>query len=713
MSAPVVIPVDCTAIVAPIAEVLATFLTGGHQLSLCLAGALLHRGVAAEAVPEIIAAATARAGWSAPAPDHYRRNGLDTVHRWTDGRPIRFDVPPALSLVLDRVTRPVEQTMPLEQATAELERAIADAPDGVSTIGTGCGVGKTRAAELVAARRAAEGLRTVISVPTNELALQVTADLRAAGVAVCRVFGPTSLEGPGACRYRAAARVLASGHQSVSAAVCEGYGAPCPHLETCEAARGADGHSEARVVIGNHAMLTHLGGLMTGQALGVIDEPPAAMVEAVFSTGDLALTGATLRQFVDADARALAPGLAALRWLLAHGELDVPVKLDELDVDVDEQLEAAGALTTADAANAMPPQFRAPRIRRGRLVMLRAGQEPADDTARASRVLAAVRWALIDRSVRCTVFEPYNAPGERRVAVVGIDPQLGAALRQAERVVIMGADVGLHAPAYATELGYTAPHTALAVRDGCRVRRVHVLCTTSSRRRWIHEGRPPTRALHHAHAVAREAGDRVAIVTHKRLVPWVRRELPGADVAHFGALRGLDRWKDFDALITLGDPLQPIDSVARTIGPDDDLSERVNDLARAELEQAHGRLRVVHRERPCTMVHVGRLVPLGWHEPIETHDQGMGGAPKRSVAVEGVRAAVDAAGGVSAAARLVGVARCTVHRWTRGTTSPTAAQLAALGVAETGEELISNPFLQQVHNPFLQQVPSATEGAAT
>lgn len=101
----------------------------------------------------------------------------------------------------------------------------------------------------------------------------------------------------------------------------------------------------------------------------------------------------------------------------------------------------------------------------------------------------------------------------------------------------------------------------------------------------------------------------------ERLQPILAR-LPGTlELAHYGDLRGLDQWKDADALVTLGDPVQNLGAVrhdAMFIGlPDPD--ERVHGLTRAELEQAHGRLRTVHRTKPARSLHVGRVLPGGWH----------------------------------------------------------------------------------------------------
>ncbi|WP_437498241.1 hypothetical protein [Sorangium sp. So ce1099] len=64
---------------------------------------------------------------------------------------------------------------------------------------------------------------------------------------------------------------------------------------------------------------------------------------------------------------------------------------------------------------------------------------------------------------------------------------------------------------------------------------------------------------------------------------------------------------------------------ARYIGLPD-WERRYEALCAAELEQAHGRLRTVHRTRPARMLHVGNVVPGGWRD-AEVREP-VGGRPK-------------------------------------------------------------------------------------
>ena len=80
-------------------------------------------------------------------------------------------------------------------------------------------------------------------------------------------------------------------------------------------------------------------------------------------------------------------------------------------------------------------------------------------------------------------------------------------------------------------------------------------------------------------------------------------------VGHFGAQRGLDTWAGADMLVTLGDPWPDIGAAqaeALALG----LKPRAwaRELARAELLQAWGRARAVHRPTPVLVLHLGARV---------------------------------------------------------------------------------------------------------
>lgn len=668
---------------------------GGHQLSLCLSAALLHRGVAPEAVPSIVSEATARAGWTAPHPGHYHRNASDTVSRWASGDTVRADVPPTWVPVLDELTNTPSDTGPsLSDQQARLARALREAPPGLSVVRCPCGFGKTHTARQIAAERAAGGKRTTISVPTNELAQQIAADLRAAGVAVRRVFGPLSVPGPHgghACAYHAAASALASGWQSVSWELCQGRKrAPCPHLETCPAAEGAEGPEDALVVVGNHSLLSRQVGLTGQTGLLVVDEPPDVLEDHVIDDGDLAEALEQAAWFKDG--HLLEPAVVLARNWLVQAPLDAAHDLSEVDVECDpflsrgydlgELLKIAGTDDVATAARgAVPKHALAPVIQQHQVTASRLDPVAASRLGRASRVLTLLYRALTDPGVRVVVFEGFRS-GVRRMSFVSVDRQLAAALYHEGSVVVTAADAHLYHQHFERTVSYDVPLVTLTAPDGARVRRVLL-----EHRRVNRRTKPSEASIREALDLAAAEGPLVALVTFQLWTKWARRvvtawaEDRGAlapPVRHYGGLRGLDTWKAYDGLVTVGDPIPNLNAVSRTGA--EDVEARAVDLARAELEQAHGRLRTIHRTTPCTIVHVGRLVALGWPETFEHHLPSVGGRPPREkvATTAELEELVKRGGGQRATARRVGVTPKTVRRWVRGEARPPPDVVASL-----------------------------------
>ena len=156
------------------------------------------------------------------------------------------------------------------------------------------------------------------------------------------------------------------------------------------------------------------------------------------------------------------------------------------------------------------------------------------------------------------------------------------------------------------------------------------------------------------------------IGTYKAVADLLRQALAarlsdGVEVAHFGAIRGLDRWKDFDSVIVAGREQMPpreAEAIARCLFGDDPepllltgeyvpqmRGHRLKDGTRSavevqvhpdprvqaiveqtrerEIEQMVGRLRLVHRARPArvflltnlpTALAVDRLAP--WEDVV-------------------------------------------------------------------------------------------------
>jgi hypothetical protein len=129
-------------------------------------------------------------------------------------------------------------------------------------------------------------------------------------------------------------------------------------------------------------------------------------------------------------------------------------------------------------------------------------------------------------------------------------------------------------------------------------------------------------------------GERKLVTTYKDLEPWLKSRLPGVVVAHFGAIRGTNAYKNYDTIIVVGrnspstddvrsraralhydsptlldlsDPFSRRYEVANGVlesfdYPDARLQAVVRSIREAETRQAVGRLRLVHATKPKTVL---------------------------------------------------------------------------------------------------------------
>lgn len=86
-------------------------------------------------------------------------------------------------------------------------------------------------------------------------------------------------------------------------------------------------------------------------------------------------------------------------------------------------------------------------------------------------------------------------------------------------------------------------------------------------------------------------------------------------LGHYGAVEGLDLWRECDGLCTIGDPRMDPEEAWYMAGycgiPECEREQWAEKKARAELEQAHGRLRTARRAKTAFALHIGELLPSG------------------------------------------------------------------------------------------------------
>jgi len=657
--------------------------------------------------------------------------------------------------VLAQLRAPAPKPVPVAEAVATIERELASAPAGVTLIAAPPGTGKTHAVAEYAqslpaiGKRAAPGARVAVSSPTHKLAKQTAAKLDRS----LHLFSPPSHTGPDGrptCIYAEAAGALAAGGQSAALEFCEGRGrAPCEMVASCPAYAGQEGDPHATLVTGVHGLVRQLRAKAGAAGLLVVDEPGEVLSTERVTADEVDTARRYLDAFVSRYARAIRPALEALAAWMAEAPLDdalvpLPQALAAGARSVPlEVLDAAGADPEADPAavvlselgGAIDPAARskAPPLTWSSVVRARASAARAHELGAASRVLD-----LLYRGATGAV--PYGAriddrSGDRAVTLTGPNADLLAALAHEGPVVVLDANAALHAAGIAKAIGYAPRLVELAVADGAPIARTVLVCPAATRRTWLPSGVPDwsailpalraalawasedpatqrvglilPRELHVAvaHALRPDAPATAALVKSSR-VP--RRALDAARTelapvlgafageivtGHYGALEGLDYMADCDATITLGDPrpnLLAESDKAAYLGLDAD--GRLDALAAAELQQAHGRLRTVHRTRPGRQLHVGTVVPGGWAGLAVDVRRMPSGRPRTAAAgMDGaeMRTAREGAGmGLRELARALGVSDKAVRRYESGEREIPEAVVRAvralgLGAAET------------------------------
>lgn len=539
-------------------------------------------------------------------------------------------------------------------------------------------------------KRAPAHSKTAFSVPTNKLARELVGRFVARGThSVRRIFGPLSEKRPDGspeCRIHEQAAALARGGLSVPWELCEGRGkSPCEYAETCGARGGADGPEDARIVIGPHAMLSQVAASVGRTGLLVIDEPPDLLQHELLTSEELTRAAADVeRYFEHPYSAAVSESLRQLSSWVTVAPLDAPGELARGVTPA--TLDAIRSLRKADH-DRPPLTFSYVSAARRHLVLARS----VGEAARVAKIVVAALTGEPGHSVA----RVETRRASRALIVTLPNVQFREALRREGATVVCDANGRANLQLYQMACGHAPRVTEVHTGDGAPIERC-IIRRRASRAGWMQGGRLLAsggldRALRQivAWILERPEMPRVAIVTLRPIAIALRaslgedveaewknagqdgkelkliasrfagilRALPAQpDVGHFGAIRGLDEWRDHDAIVTLGDPWGQLTD-ARWEAELLKLSQdRYEERARAELEQAHGRLRVVHRRRPGRALHVGMLVPGGWENVgYETREDDGGSPRKLLLSPSELRSLVLREGGIKPAARLLGV----------------------------------------------------------
>ncbi len=630
-------------------------------LARALGGSLGRLGTAPGRVASIVHGAACGAGFDEHA-DSMATKAAATAERAASGLAapqmcdLREGFPACAAEVAALESSPARERPILVQpgeARALIEAAVSAAMDrpGVTVLMPTVGSGKTSSAIRAIA---ASDKRALLFVATRALADECVVTFTTAGVHAAAVQGLSALRGASGqpwCRFSIEVDAL----QRLGAKPRKVYCTDCPLRDEHPTAGGRcpafdrPPTDSAMVHIHQSVQIPHvLGGLdEDDRPLVVIDEPPPALLVVPFSDAVLAGTAARWPDLASEVAQALLPLHRMLVATVYDGKL--PNTGDTLR----QALLRVASPDDVDAAIMAASRCSLPEWTEEHCYELasaiRAGIAPTSAAHRRTEAALKVLGAMIEVSQRpdAPCFLLHGAPEDDdadfperpRLCMAVPAPWTRSVRRYVEAggcVVIL--DATADDAALASAIGMELHAQRLDVADAEGVTRQWVYWSSGPRSRHLHPGpgltepkaseiRGPLRDL--AQRLSSWSARSALIVTDLPTETALRRELGrrtsklvpdellrlladgiAVDVAHFGSLRGLDRWAGVDMVATLGDPWPGMEGAygeAVALGVEPDAHWRR--AMQRELVQAWGRLRAVFRTRPGHIIHYGAAGP--------------------------------------------------------------------------------------------------------
>lgn len=578
--------------------------------------------------------------------------------------------------------------------------------------------------------------KTCISVDKNKLAKQTQGRLTSEGIPVRRIFGPLSVydeDGEPVCKWHHIAKHLVAGGQSMQRELCESRGLmPCDYYNECTARLGYEGPEDARVVIGPHALIGVLDKTAGQTGLLIIDEPPPILDTTPLSLERINDTISMLSSFDRHYAAVMKPALQAVREWLEQAEVNLKPWFMHEAVNHFGYVVSSSTLTTAQSCaetdgniltcvrEVQFPDRRstAPPLRHDAIQKAKQSIEFAIKLGGASRALKLLHHSLTSPwpVVGC-IEEKQDFTHVLQVTAAKHD--LAEALRRNGSVIVLDANNDIKIDFYEKTVGYRPHHEEFHAEDGAPIERTMISCGSASRTWWVPNGKlapkpslinairqivdwvkqdpnvkrlglitlmpirdaleailHPEDPINTDYWIATGQSQKTLDKLKEQLNPIFKDLKAEIILGHYGAIKGLNSMSNVDCLATLGDPWPNILQVQRDLAylqiedPEEALQEA---MCKAELEQAHGRLRTVHRKRPGRALHVGRVLPggWGWEKNKVIFKTMKGGRPKKETAmsVEELEEIIVIVGGVKATARAAGCAPKYIRQCRKGAKS--------------------------------------------
>lgn len=600
--------------------------------------------------------------------------------------------------------------------------------------------------------RALPGSRLGISSPRHDLAKQTAAKLPKS-LHLFSPPSHTDSSGKKTCIYSESAQSFASGGQSVVREFCDGRNKlPCERAAICPAKRGFEGDEKANLVAGVHGLINAITAYVGTSGSLIVDEPGDILQTERFELDDIETAERYLDAFVSRYASAIAPALRALLlWVREIGDATAPqlTPLDEVirvgavkvpsellanaGIDPESTANEVGELVVLAALGAIDVDAtsKAPPLAWRSVVLARTNAGRAAELGRASRVLNALWRGLSSKPVYAARID--DRSGERALTLTGPNENLLAAVRHTGPVAFLDAQAVLLLPGLEKILGYRPQLVDVSVADGAPIARTILVHGNATRTSWLPRGvpdweaiipaiklalawlaedpstksaalfcwkevsiaiactlrpdDPASIALAKASKVGAQAIERARSILSPILGAW-KGDL---FTAHYLSLTGMNHFSGCDATITLGDPRPNLGTeLDKALYLGLSAEGRLDALAAAELLQAHGRLRTIHRTKPGRQLHIGSVVPAGWPGLSVDVRRMPVGRPKTEAGMDSktfARAREQSGMGLRAFARALGITHATVTRYESGERSvPADIARAVLNIVGSGSE---------------------------
>lgn len=359
----------------------------------------------------------------------------------------------------------------------------------------------------------------------------------------------------------------------------------------------------------------------------------------------------------------------------------------------------------------------APPIKDHLYAHMMADPEMGAKVARASHVMKTLFEAVIVGANAVSV--RVNGKG---IVLSWARPEMLSAIHRDGSCILADASIEVHEPIARIIVSYEPTVLKFTAKDGARIARTMITTTKAVRASWMLNGEIrtfepvlirqlkvlvdwacellpfqvdcPVLGIISVKSVVGLLRSTVGEYVDNRCEPWgqlngvkpdvldayvhairpILARWPGAILwGHYGALRGLDYMKAADAIATLGDPWSNLGQVQADVdflGIPGSWQHRAEVLCVAELEQAHGRLRSIWRDRPGRALHIGRVKPGGSHwrgSDVEVREmEPVVEAPESTMTQGELRAAVQSATSFQEMADEIDVGKTTLYRYLNG-----------------------------------------------